>query len=101
MEYVIAILQTVFISMLIFYLQRKQNKTDKKTDERANAQKKESLLQLEMSMAGCELSYAVAMAVKRGKPNGEIEEAITAYDKAKKNYYHFIDEQAMEHLIEK
>ena len=101
MEYVIAIAQTVFISMLIFYLQRRQNKYDKKTQERVDAQKTESLRQLEMSMAGCKLSYAVAMAVKRGKPNGEIEEAINAYNDAKTKYYEFIDEQAMTHLIGK
>ena len=38
------------------------------------------------------------MAIKRGKPNGEVEEAIEAYEEAKTAYYRFLNEQAKEHL---
>ena len=101
MEYIITIIQTAFISMLVFYLQRKQKDSDIKAEERAKAIKEETILQLEMSMANNKLSYAVAMAMKRGKANGEVEEAIEAYEKAKANFYKFMNEQAIEHLKEK
>lgn len=101
MDYVITIAQTVFISMLVYYLQRKQKDSDEKAEERAKAIKEETILQLEMSMANNKLSYAVAMAMKRGKANGEVEEAIEAYEKAKANFYKFMNEQAIEHLKEK
>ena len=101
MDYVITIAQTVFISMLVYYLQRKQKDSDAKAEERAKAIKEETILQLEMSMANNKLSYAVAMAMKRGKANGEVEEAIEAYEKAKANFYKFMNEQAIEHLKEK
>ena len=101
MEYIITIAQTAFISMLVYYLQRKQKISDAKAEERAKAIKEETILQLEMSMANNKLSYAVAMAMKRGKANGEVEEAIEAYEKAKANFYKFMNEQAIEHLKEK
>ena len=47
------------------------------------------------------LSYALAMAVKNGKHNGEVEEAVEAYEKAKTNFYKFMNKQAIEHLKEK
>lgn len=101
MDYIIPIAQTVFVSMLVFYFERKQKISDEKAEERAKAIKEETILQLEMSMANNKLSYAVAMAMKRGKANGEVEEAIEAYEKAKVNFYKFMNEQAIEHLKEK
>lgn len=101
MNYIIPIAQTIFISMLVFYLQRKQKKYDLNAEERAIAQKEETILQLEMLMANSKLSYAVAMAFKRGEANGEVEEAIVAYEKAKINFYKFMNKQAIGHLKEK
>ena len=73
-------------------------KNDKKREEHEEARKKESLLLLELNMASAKLSYAVAMAIKRGTPNGEVEEGIKAYKEAKEKYYHFLNEQAKEYL---
>lgn len=101
MDYIIPIAQTVFVSMLVFYFERKQKISDEKAEERAKAIKEETILQLEMSMANNKLSYATAMAIKRGKANGEVEEAIEAFEQAKRNYYKFMNEQAIEHLKEK
>lgn len=97
----ISILQTIIVSMLIYYLQRRQVKLDEKLQIRSAARKKESLLALELNMANAHLTHAVAIAVKRGRANGEIEEAIQLYDKAKKEYFDFINEQANEHLYKK
>ena len=95
---IITIGQTIFISMLIFYLQRRQNKSDKQKEKHEQARKIESLLQMELIMASAKLSYACAMAMKRGKANGEVEEGAKAYEEAKNKYYHFLNEQAKDYL---
>ncbi len=97
----ISIAQTIIVSMLIFYLQRIQKKRDENLKRQNQARQKENLLSLELNMANAHLSHAVAIAVKNGKANGEIQQAITAYDKAKKEYFDFINEQANEHLFKK
>lgn len=96
---IITIAQTIFISMLVFYLQRGQTKADKNKEHHEEMRKKESLLQMELIMASAKLSYACAVALKRGKANGEVEEGIRAYEEAKEKYYHFLNEQAKEHLV--
>ena len=50
-------------------------------------------------MAAAKLSYARAMALKRGAPNGEVEEAVADYEAAKLAYYRFLNEQAADHLM--
>ena len=97
-EVLLTIAQTVFMGMLVFYLQRKQNKIDKKREELEEAKRKESLLELEMLMASAKLSYAVAMAIKRGTPNGEVEEGVKAYTEAHDHYTTFIETQIKNYL---
>jgi hypothetical protein len=53
---------------------------------------------MELQMATAKMSYAVAMALKRGHANGEVEEAIEAYEEARKKYLDFLNEHAAEHL---
>ena len=95
---IIGITETIFTAMLIFYLQRKQNKLDKLKEKHEQARKEESLLQMELIMASAKLSYACAVALKRGKANGEVEEGTKAYEEAKDKYYHFLNEQAKDYL---
>ena len=97
-EVLLTIAQTVFMGMLVFYLQRKQNRTDEKRDKLEEAKRKESLLELEMLMASAKLSYAVAMAIKRGTPNGEVEEGVKAYNEAHDHYTTFIETQVKNYL---
>jgi hypothetical protein len=95
-----AVVPSLVCGVALAHLNRKQNRKDKAVESRAAARKKESLLALEMNMANAKLAYAVAMAIKRGSPNGEVEEGIEAYTEAKQKYLKFIDEQAMERLSE-
>lgn len=95
---IMGITETIFTAMLIFYLQRKQNKLDKLKEKHEQARKEESLLQMELIMASAKLSYACAVALKRGKANGEVEEGTKAYEEAKDKYYHFLNEQAKDYL---
>ena len=92
--------ETIALAMVTFYFQRAQKKRDEKEELHAAARKKEALLSMELQMASAKLSFAVAMAIKRGSPNGEVEEGITAYEKAEKKYTSFLKEQATEHMME-
>lgn len=93
-----AVVPSIFCGIVLALFNRKQSRKDAAVEQRAAARKKESLLSLELNMANAKLSYAVAMAIKRGSPNGEVEEAIDAYDCAKKKYFEFLDKLAFESL---
>lgn len=97
--YIIGAVQTIVISLMLFYWQRNQKKRDIKAEEMQKKRTEESLLQLEMSSANGELSFAVAVAIKRGHANGEVESAVDAYKQAKSKYYHFLNTLAMENKI--
>lgn len=94
----ITIAETIFTGTLIFYFQRSQKKRDDKKEALDEARKEESLLLLELVMASAKLSYACAVAIKRGKANGEVEEGVKAYEDAKAKYYHFLNKQAKDYL---
>ena len=88
----------VIVALVVAYFNKKRDKRDKKQDKLEEARRKEALLSLELTMAAAKLSYATAMAMKRGTANGEVEEGIQAYNQAKDKYYAFLNEQAIEHL---
>ena len=93
-----AILPSLCVSIVMVVINARQKKREKEIDARAEARKQESLLSLKLTMATAKMSFAVAMAVKRGHPNGEVEEAIADYEAAKKEYIQFINEQAAERI---
>lgn len=99
--FLLGLLPSVIASGAAFYLQRAQKKRDQKIEHQAKARKNESLLNLEVTMAAAKLSYACAMAIKRGEPNGEVEEGVEAYETAKTAYYRFLNEQAAEHMTQR
>lgn len=96
--FILGLLPTIITSLVVFYLQRKQRHRDAMNEAHAAASRRESLLMLELQMATAKLSYAVACAIKRGEPNGEVEEGIEAYEAAKARYIAFLNEQAINHL---
>lgn len=96
--FILGLLPTILTSLVIFYFQRKQRLRDALNEAHAAASRQESLLMLELQMATAKLSYAAACAIKRGEPNGEVEEGIKAYETAKTKYFAFLNEQAIEHL---
>lgn len=86
---------SLLVSLVVATLQLVNKKTERRIKDHEEDRRQESLLSLEMMMANNKLSYAVAMAVKRGSPNGEIEEAIVAYENAKEKYDDFIRRMAV------
>ena len=97
-SFLLGLCPSIITGIIAYYLQRGQKRRDEQAEEHAEARKKESLLALDLNMANAKLSYACAMAIKRGKPNGEVEEAVEAYEEAKAAYYRFLNEQAKERL---
>lgn len=95
-----AILPAILVGVIMYWFNQSMHEREKNADRRAELRRKESLLALKMQMANGKLAYAVAMAHKRGKPNGEVEEGIEAYEEVKKEYYDFINETHVD-LIEK
>jgi hypothetical protein len=97
--YLFGVIQSIAVPMILFVWQYKASKRNKQAEVRAKARKKESLLSLEMTFATATLANATALALKNGKPNGEVEEAIKTYEKAKTQYNRFINEQFQEHFF--
>ena len=91
--YIISLLPAIITGSVLFYVQRSQKKRDKIVDERAKTRERETYVMLKLELAAAQLSYATAMAIKRGTPNGEIEEGIRQYDKALKGFREFEHEQ--------
>lgn len=97
-SFFMGLVPAIITSIAVFYWQRAQNKRDKATEHHSDAKKRQDLMVLEMQMATAKLAFANAMAIKRGTPNGEVEEGINAYEDARKKYLDFLNEQAAEHL---
>lgn len=73
---------------------------DAVTEQRAQERSRESQLQLEMIAANSELTVGVAMALKNGHCNGEVEAGLQAVDKANKEYTKFLEQVALGHMNE-
>lgn len=76
MEIITAIATPIITGLIVWLIERDRTKKDelKEEAEEVNA---------DVNFATMQLAYATAMAVKRGKANGEVEEAVKAYDAAK------------------
>lgn len=92
--YVFAIAQSVIGGLILYRIK----KNDEKAQEAQKIKEEGELLNLEMTAANGKLSYACAMALKRGKANGEVEDAVKAYEEAKVKYYDFLNAQAIHSL---
>lgn len=92
----------VSVVMLVINSRQKRRETerDRRQDRILAARNRESVLHLNLQMATAKLAYANAMAIKRGRPNGEIEEGVSAYETAKKEYLNFLNQQATSSLNE-
>ena len=78
---------------VLFYVQQRFKKREEKEEKRLKARRTEAKLMLDLQMATAKLAYAVAMAIKRGTPNGEVEEGIKAYNDALNEFREFEREQ--------
>lgn len=97
-DIILSLLPSLIVSAVMLYWGRAQNRRDADMARHTEAKRKQELLAMKMQMATAKLAYANSMAIKRGTPNGEIEEGVDAYEDARRDYLDFLNEQAAEHL---
>ena len=88
-----AILPSLIVGIVLGVWNRKQNKKNKTEEENNKCALQKELLKIDLILASAQLSYAVAMAIKRGTPNGEMEKGIEQYEKAMETFEHFEREE--------
>ena len=84
-----AIAPGLIVGVVLFYWERRQKKHDTNDNEREKFQIEADMRRLDLEVATAQLSYAVAMAIKRGSPNGEIEVALESYTNAMEKFRQF------------
>lgn len=82
--------------------ERKRAKEDKeRVEKRAALRAEENLLSIQMQEANLALGVATALAVERGKTNGEMREAKEKAKKAQERYIEFMQETLAHSQIKK
>ena len=95
-----AMLPSILVAVVLYFFNQVMHSHENAAIERSELRQKETMLLLRLQMANGQLTYAIAMAMKRGKTNGEVEEGIKAYEEARTNFYKFVNEthvKVMEH----
>lgn len=89
-EWILKLLVEVFlVGGLVSFFERKRDKRDKQAEETEQRRRIGERIQITLILAVAKLSYAVAMAYKRGQPNGEMEEAIEQYKESMNAFKRF------------
>ena len=70
----------------------------KKSEEREDIRNKGTLIQLKMMQANTKLTDAIAIAIKRGYANGEVEAAQKEIAEVEKEYNQFMIEMTAKNL---
>lgn len=71
---------------------------NEKAEERSKQRAEEGRLMLAMISANIKLTVGVAMALKHGHANGEVEEGLKAVEEANTAYTKFLEDIAIDHL---
>lgn len=90
---IISIASSIISGMVLFFLQRFFKKKAKKDEERDAAKQKENALILKSINAVGKLTYANAIAIRDGKTNGEMHDAMDSYNEMKTDMYNYLVEQ--------
>jgi len=77
-----AIAPGIVVGVVMAFFNRRQNERNAREDKLIQDRVEKEMLELDLLLATSQLSYAVAMAIKRGTPNGEMEVAMKQYDRA-------------------
>jgi hypothetical protein len=118
---IMAFLSPIASALIIWYIQRQYLRREKIRDEqiaeerkrqekreadkerelseRADSRKQESLITMRMMKAIGKLSYANSMAIKEGKVNGVMEEALVYYRDASDEMTKFLQEKATDYFV--
>lgn len=77
-----AALPSLLVGVVLAGFNRARSRRDAEREAQEKGRSEEELVKLSLLVAAAKLSYAVAMAYKRGEPNGEMEDAIGQYREA-------------------
>lgn len=90
---IISVASSIISGMVLFFLQRFFKKKTVKDEARDRQKAKENILILKSIDAVGKLTYANAIAIRDGKTNGEMHEAMEGYAEVKDEMYEFLLEQ--------
>lgn len=90
---IISIVGSVISGMVLFFLQRFFKAKAKRDEERDKADERENYLILKSIDAVGKLTYANAVAIRDGKTNGEMHDAMESYNETKQEMYEYLLEQ--------
>lgn len=91
-------LPSIVAAVIAYRINKKSDQRHVEAEKRHDERVKAERLSMEMQLATADLSFATAMAIKRGKANGEVEAGIASYEKAKKDYFNFINSKYVEDI---
>ena len=99
--YILSASATIICGILAYISQKEHKAAEinrKKEEQRAEERRKESLLLMKLIHADCSLTVGTALAIKRGKANGELEQGLKDVEEAMDAYNNFHDAIAVNHL---
>ena len=91
---IISIVCSVISGMTLFFLQRFFKKKEEQDKQKEEARRKENVLILKSIDAIGKLTYANAIAIRDGRTNGELKEALKDYHDIREELYNFIVEES-------
>ena len=77
----------VGVMLGVWEFQQKRRTADARREAKQRVRSEQ--VRISLLVAAAKLSYAVAAAIKRGSPNGEIEEGVKAYNAAMREFQDF------------
>lgn len=92
---VVFVVQVVANVVISHYVKKNLERRDAAQDKKEKSRIEYEKVSLEVNIASAKLSYALAMAIKRGSPNGEVETGIAAYNDAMQKLQDFLRSQAL------
>lgn len=97
-QFILALIPSLLTGGVLAIFTIKVQRAAKTRETEEKKRRKEAKLNLDLTFATAQLSFASAMALKRGHANGEVEEAVKVYEDALKSYRKFEREQIADTL---
>lgn len=94
---IISIAASLISGMVLFFLQSYFRRKAKQDEERDKTKDKENYLIMKYIDAIGKLTYANAIAIRDGKTNGEMHEAMEAFEEVKSEMYEYLLKQGTKH----
>jgi len=90
---VLSVIASVVSGMALFFMQRFFKRKDEKDRVRDEQKRRENVLILKSINAVGKLTYADAVAIRDGKTNGEMRDAMESYAEVKDELYEYLLDQ--------